>query len=312
MGTVQAICADQSLTNSDKKCADHLYPHSAKLSGQIWPQPKRENCYLYHTLIPSFMHSKFSTVLSFFLIMGSTALQQNVAQGQINLFEINETLIGVGNVELDLNDDGNIDFNLEIILLPNESLAARVQAVGGSLVLDNSGFGYPDGLVFGDPVQGLFAPGNGVLGTFNNAGRFNGQGIRYLGLRVAGGAALYDGWLKLDVSAGSDTIAIMQGAYQSEADEAILAGEGEGDVLNVQNDSGHTLRLYPNPAATYVGLVGLDGQASQYTLISPNGAVLLSGRVTERIDIALYPAGFYFIKAQTSRGTLTGKLLIVH
>ena len=151
---------------------------------------------------------------------------------------IDTELVSTGHQRFDLNNDGVNDVGFEIIdlltlnsgYLPEEfdSLAARV--IPYTLeILDNSTYGYPDALVDGQSVSegGHWSSLHGVLGTFLNAGQFQGNGDRYLGIRFPKDGDYQYGWIKLNCSAHNDTLKIISVAYNITPGGLITAGQTE-------------------------------------------------------------------------------------
>lgn len=170
------------------------------------------------------------------------------AFSQINSYPINQTIINPGILSFDLNNDSNNDFSFDIITLSPSVLAARVLPIGTSTILDNSTFGYPDTLNYGDPVSGYFHSGTGVLGTFNTAGQFNGAGEKYLGIKINASGNEFLGWIKLRCSVNRDTLTIISCGYNTVASSSINAGQ---TMINgiYENDKTpeNAVQIYPNP-----------------------------------------------------------------
>lgn len=151
---------------------------------------------------------------------------------------LNADVVGTGQISFDANGDDNPELYFEIVdlvslnggYLPDslDSLAVRV-IPGSADILDNSTFGYPDAL----EDDASIAPNSGnwsdrasnALGTFANAGQFNGRGDRYLGFRIPHSSGHHYGWIKLNVSTANDSLQIIEYGYEQTLDTEILAGE---------------------------------------------------------------------------------------
>ena len=108
-----------------------------------------------------------------------------------------------------------------------DSLAARVIPLHVD-ILDNSGYGYPDALSLGETISGKgnWVKNRGVLGTFLNAGKFQGKGLRYLGIRLQENQNKYHyGWIRIYCSRHSDTLRIIDYAYNTHPNQKIWAGQ---------------------------------------------------------------------------------------
>lgn len=153
--------------------------------------------------------------------------------------EINSTLISSGQKNFSLADianDGPLDIGFEIINLNDfnlnnipqsfDSLAARVIPINAE-VLDNSTYKYPDGLNYNDEISesGNWTNQTSVLGTFLNAGNFQGNGAKYLGVRLPTNDGFNYGWIKIYCSQHNDTLKIIDFGVNQTANQKIKAGQ---------------------------------------------------------------------------------------
>jgi hypothetical protein len=151
---------------------------------------------------------------------------------------IDAELISTGYIRFDLDFDSINDFAFEIInlqafnnnQLPEEfdSLAVRAHPFSGS-ILDNSTFQYADALSLDEEISSTanWTTYFVVLGTFMNAGQFNGKGEKYLGIRLNGETGYKYGWIKIYVSEHNDTLRIIDYAYNNIEGSFIRAGQKE-------------------------------------------------------------------------------------
>ncbi len=136
----------------------------------------------------------------------------------------------------DLDADLISDIGFEIIDLnkfnPNglpqsfDSLAARVVPKSVE-VLDNSTYGYSDALDVNENISenGNWSVKSCVLGTFMDAGQFQGKGEKYLGIRFLRENKYKYGWIKIYCSQHNDTLRIIDYAYNDIFDSHIKAGQ---------------------------------------------------------------------------------------
>jgi len=149
---------------------------------------------------------------------------------------ISSEFISTGQKLFDLNGDKITDIGFEIIdlnlfnpgRLPQsfDSLAARAIPMSVE-ILDNSMYHYPDALPLNDKISenGSWTNGTSVLGTFLNAGQFQGKGERYLGFRFPTDNKHKYGWIKIYCSQHNDTLRIIDYAYNDVLNSPILAGQ---------------------------------------------------------------------------------------
>jgi hypothetical protein len=259
-----------------------------------------------HSINPTIKHLKI-IILSITLLWAS-----QYSYAQISLTTLNDTLVGVTNLYLDINNDNNNDFAFEILELSPNTYAARVVSVGMSQFLDNSTFGYPDALNFNDAISGYFNNGNGVLGTFNNAGQFNGNGIKYLGIKVNDNGNEHIGWVALNCNTQNDTLIILSYAYNTIPNEAITAGQVISSTA-IAGTSQQTAKwqLYPNPCSNKIHVKNLPNNATMYyTLYNLNGQVAQQGMVKNSIDISHVSPGTYILQTVGQQSIQYDKLQI--
>jgi len=150
--------------------------------------------------------------------------------------QINAEFVSTGQKEFDLDADSVSDIGFEIIDLhdfnPNglpdsfDSLAARVIPLSVE-ILDNSTYGYPDALDLDEEISkdGNWSGNTCVLGTFMNAGQFQGKGEKYLGIRLRKDTYFKYGWIKIYCSRHNDTLRIIEYAYNDNAGSHIKTGQ---------------------------------------------------------------------------------------
>ena len=151
---------------------------------------------------------------------------------------INTEFISTGLKNFELDGDGTLDIGFEIIDLNKfnpdglpesfDSLAARVVPMNVE-ILDNSTYGYPDALDLNRPIfeQGYWSSRTSVLGTFMNAGQFQGAGEKFLGIRFPGEEGHKYGWIRIYCSQHNDTLRIIDYAYNEVEGSRIYAGQRE-------------------------------------------------------------------------------------
>jgi hypothetical protein len=151
---------------------------------------------------------------------------------------LNVEFISTGQKKFDLDLDGYHDIAFEIVDLNRfnpeglpehfDSLAARFETIHVE-ILDSSTWGYVDALVDGDIIHqdGHWRSDGGVLGTFANAGQFQGRGERFLAFRLPESKGYHYGWIRIYCSQHNDTLRLLDYAFNKTADKAIAAGQME-------------------------------------------------------------------------------------
>jgi len=147
--------------------------------------------------------------------------------GQVKQFE---------KYDLDINGDGILDITFQVVdltlwngVMPNilDNMATRAFLYNGAQVMDNSTWGYADALTDEEISKKSTWSTRSitVLGTINDAGRFEGKGDRYLGVRIEKEGDYYYGWVKLNCSPMSDTLHVKECAINFAKNKAITAGQ---------------------------------------------------------------------------------------
>ncbi len=151
---------------------------------------------------------------------------------------IEAEFVSSGYKKFDLDQDNLADIAFEIIDLRHfnpqglpesfDHLAARVIPVSVQLH-DNSTFGYVSAFNYDDVISGSgnWVANTGVPGTFMDAGQFQGQGEKYLAFRFIADNGFKYGWIKLYCSQHSDTLRIIEYAFNSILGGEIKAGQKE-------------------------------------------------------------------------------------
>jgi len=148
---------------------------------------------------------------------------------------IDAELVSTGYLRYDLDQNTNPDIAFEIIDLKPynddfpesfDSLAIRAHSYTVEF-LDNSTYQYADALDANEQIgsDGNWTTQTIVLGTFQNAGNFNGQGDKFLAFRIVDGSIYKYGWIKVNCSEHNDTLKVIDYAFNKIHASSILAGQ---------------------------------------------------------------------------------------
>lgn len=144
--------------------------------------------------------------------------------------------------ELDLNNDGTIDFTINRSRTTTASGAVRIVPQAGNEVLGATSYGgayfLPYALSNGDAINGDETLWNGTINSayltlawYSTYGYWaGGQTDKYLGLRIDVDGAMHYGWVRLDVAAGGGSFTLKDYAFVSNAGVGIEAGATEVDI----------------------------------------------------------------------------------
>ncbi|MEE4258257.1 MAG: T9SS type A sorting domain-containing protein [Bacteroidales bacterium] len=130
---------------------------------------------------------------------------------------------------------------------------------------------------------------------------------RYMGLRISESSATYYGWIRLDAS--SDTLFFKDMAYNSLANDIILAGQ-----TNLTGDSEQTIydeaRVYFNGRDIIIepGNVSFNS----YSVFSHTGKEIETGNVSSNIiKLSHLKSGFYLVILKNRNVQLVTKIMIL-
>jgi len=142
----------------------------------------------------------------------------------------------------------------------------------------------------------------------NSVGQFPGAGDKFLGVKFTIGTNTHYGWMRLDMSADSDSLTIKDFAYDSTANAAILAG-----------DTGTTVGLSVIEQDKKIEYYSSNGKIIFKTKPSANSTLSifdLSGRLIQTEAIGIQNEfsfqgsleGIYIVEIRDSKGVTRKKL----
>lgn len=249
------------------------------------------------------------------------------ASGQIIYTDIIPDEGGPGYLyNLDINNDTTNDFAIRHFNSATSSsldfynilACGPLNSNNAMLGYDAGNFEYPFALSSGAPISA------GAAGSWMNVGfqtmNYNScnyyysawcanSGDKFLGLRFDVGGSIYYGWARIEVGATAGDWLIKDYAYNSVADQPILAGQ----TLGVEDFS-------PNKFAKItcvdriVTISQLQGDAS-FRVISITGQVVKDGNTsleTQDISLETFSSGVYVVEVSdlSSNGVIRKKVAI--
>ena len=271
---------------------------------------------------------QYSAMAAAFLAM------KNRSDAQIIYTDVPDTAIYpavfTGNhYALDLNNDGQVDFNFEFW---KYSAAAT-----SSFIRSFSLYGYQQ---FGNHIEGTdnnaaalhendvidanrpWISHSAVMGQFHSTisslsatGNWINVTNRYLGLRLIENTDTLYGWLRMDVNI-QDSMVIKDFAYNTIPGEQILAGEIDTAVYAFMPENGADPVTFPNPVSTHIH-ISMSKSSFQETVVSLfdlSGKRILSETLsfpTGQIDVSRLPEGFYLLVLKNRDAVLTKEFEII-
>lgn len=221
------------------------------------------------------------------------------ASGQIVYTDVDPDFVGgmTDSFAIDFNGDAIDDLS---ILQSNNGNYELVQALpaggNGVLAASNAGYLYASNLAYG----AVISAGAGAFGSFGSlcagvgyaGSQFCGTGPGYIGVQFDIAGTTHYGWVRAS-AADSSNFSVLEFAYESTADTAILAGDmgvaGVEDQLFAGfnyfvNDNG--LNLKANSSFEQVQMFNMLGQQVVSEKLASNN---------ETVNIASLKAGIYVV-----------------
>ncbi len=224
-------------------------------------------------------------------------------------------------LELDLNNDGIVDFTLLIGDYATPAAARLLPKAGNEALGSGAGnYFYPFALNLNDSISATQATWNGTLNgsmltmawvfTGGSYGNWLNAADKYLGLRFFIGDNLHYGWVRFDIAADSVgiTVVFKDYAYNSIPGQGLEAGQMTIGVNEVA-------RLDANIFTANNRLIVKLNQESKgnISVINMVGQTVLSTGISStdmEIPLDNLGAGIYMVAIQTEHGNITRKVYV--
>ncbi len=233
---------------------------------------------------------------------------------------------------LDLNNDGIKDFGIMQLFKEETSPVASLEelalfdSIGDNKVL-------VDYLPFGTSVgnfalalnQGDTIDNDQVIwktycvlqaaGTYNSApaniGHWGGVSDKYLGFKFDISSTWHYGWARLSVNTEATVATIKDYAYNTVADEMILAGQTVVGINNIP--AGNEFDVYSFNKKMVVDCGNRDMKNATLSIFNTAGQQVKQLQINSRrteIEMNDTPAGIYFVRLMNENGTFSRKINI--
>ena len=115
----------------------------------------------------------------------------------------------------------------------------------------------------------------------------------------------------VDTIAGNDSLTIFQPDMNAPSVLFLRLAKISSTMVGQQSVESENIRIYPNPAHRRISLTGQD--IRQIIILDEAGKIMLRKRITSKtaeIDIGDFATGIYFLKAETSKGIITRRIVL--
>jgi hypothetical protein len=257
-------------------------------------------------------------------------------------------LTNPGNYNLDLNNDGQIDFtfyghlyaftcggggcpvSVDSSTISPTSLNWVSDTVNGQVAKLNSGdlINASSPLWTNDPSQALYiiratcafqvacvSPPFGTRPTqLMPNGIWSNVSEKYVALKIQVSGNIYYGWARLDVGFLGNPITIKDYAYNSIPNQPILAGQTNATGI-IENSFASSINLFPNPADNHLTIaLGSNNKKAEVTITDITGKVIYKTTATDvqkiEVNTEDFAKGIYVVQIQTADFIVKKELLV--
>jgi hypothetical protein len=285
--------------------------------------------------------TKLSKKLKSYTTIALSAIAAD-ASSQVIYTDIRDTtLINNGDFfDIDLNNDGINDLNITLsksiysstyssysIYVNYNSVNANASSNNQVNTLLNTSYSINEAFAFNNNqninssanswnsygIVGGFATGS-IVNPYStsylniNIGQFPGQGDRFLGVRFRIGANTHYGWVRLDVSAFSDSVTIKDFAFDTTANTPILAGDtGVAVGISELNEKG--IKLYAQQNRLY--FQEIMEQTAEIKIFDLKGQLMERRRLIanqSELQLSKEYQGIYIVEVNQGKSVFRKKL----
>jgi hypothetical protein len=236
---------------------------------------------------------------SYSALAGSMLAMVNIASGQIIYTDVDPDVMGTddgAHYDLDLNNDGTVDFNFHIKsdgagAVKMSGAATSYNAIAGTY---SSPYKYPSVFELDDVIDDGLTWVSGGTQTMassgyylNPYGNWFDQTDKYLGVRLNLSGNDHYGWVRLDVSADGHSFTVKDYAYESASATSILAGAGANVGVNEINENGFIVYAF-------------EKQIHVQLKDNSNGKIIISNMLGQQIKLVEINSSLQTIEMSSS------------
>ncbi len=246
------------------------------------------------------------------------------------------TLVNNGDFfDIDFNNDGILDVRVSLSQFTssyptysyyyyrNSVLAVGLSYASAEINVQLNSYSYYEAAAFnlnssiGSSVNSFLGYGYlGVIrGTSNSfssyvfsSGQFPGSGQKFVGAKFNIGTAVHYGWIRMDVPSNSQSVTIFDFAYDTTANNTILAGD-TGLAVGIDELNSEKIELYASEAVLHfpnslnktfdLRVYDLKGQLQEITRVAAG---------SHQYSLKRFYNGIYIVELKNEEGTFRKKL----
>jgi hypothetical protein len=281
------------------------------------------------------MENKKSTfnarLKSYSAIAGTMVAAANTANAQVIYTDVSPDAVVAtgGTYDLDLNNDGTVDYQFGLVHGTNNSFGLPVQydlatltpstgnaidtTTGGSATAHSTAEAINSSLIWADdagaPYQllGISLPSFGY-----QSGNFIGQTDKYVGLRFKIGAVDHYGWVRIDLNGTATSLTVKDYAYDGTAGTSILTGATATGINEQAAMLSNTVSVFSADKAIRVNM---NNAKAEGVVVVTNtlGQEIAKMNITEAqmtIPVENANSGIYFVSVIQGSASITQKVII--
>lgn len=229
--------------------------------------------------------------------------------------DVNDTQIQIGgNMDIDIDQDGTVEFTLEDMGFGSAAEIgtmfdpAEINFVTWTDNDDWDAYKPVPANAAIDASSGFYAKGDCYFnpGWASAAHQFPVGSDQLIGVQFKKGNDTHYAWIcVLLASDGSVTIKDM--AYETTANTSIHAGDkGNGGTTSLNTLAQLHVKVYPNPATTYLKIEGLNNTTQTINVYSSDGRLLIrketQGRKQLTLDLTKLKQGYFVLEVDSDNG----------
>lgn len=268
---------------------------------------------------------------SYSAMAGTLVAAANTANAQIVYTDITpDTTVNTGGAyDLDLDNDGNVDFQFQLqhgtymygtfaipydlgMLAPEPGTGNAIDTLGGA-VAHNLNDPIGSSLLWVDDAAASYQILGAAIPLLSYAyGNFLGQSDKYLGLRFKIAGNDHYGWARLDMDASATSFVIKDYAYDATAGNSIPAGATVTGINENSHALANAVSVYSADKTITVNMKNA-AVAGTITVTNTLGQVVATTSITNAVmTIPMTDAntGIYFVTINQDAAKTTSKVII--
>jgi hypothetical protein len=269
-------------------------------------------------------------LLSYSVAAGALLAIGNQTDAQVTVTEVDSLLNPAADeneiYELDLNNDGTIDFNItavatafynwgSIVPAPNAQLATSVVLATCSQIDYNIAVQFEEGDVIDANLNFFSSTASmgywGIYGCTVGPWHLESEGDKFMGVRITldGGASYNYGWVRLECDTSYANIRVVDYGFEATPDKEILAGATSSVSVEELLNAG-SAHVYS--ADNRIIITDMKKDEAQAEIFNSLGQLIRSVPInSDRKEVLMETNGIYFVRLRVGNRILESSKVLV-